>query len=237
MKRLFSVIVLSVVFAAISWAGTVQKVSGDVMADFGKGWVPVKVGMKIPNKTDLMTGFDSSITIRYDAGEFVVQELSQVTFKEKSNSKRVDNELALKLGRVRVKYQKLKSRKQTSFKVTTPRGSASVRGTEEEVVYFPDFGMQVRVLLGHVDAFSQTGMRVAVRQGGSAQSGNGLIVKGTVDQIKGHVQGEFASLRNRGQHTLSPNEVNSLIDRIFHSGSIDKIINDTDSILHEPERL
>jgi len=233
MKRLISVIVLSVFFAAISWAGTVQKVSGDVMADFGKGWAPVKVGTKIPNGTDLMTGFDSSITIRYGVGEFVVQELSQVTFKEKSNSKRVDNELDLKLGRVRVKYQKLKSRKQTSFKVTTPRGSASVRGTEEEVVYFPDFGMQVRVLLGHVDVFSQTGMRVAVRQGGSAQSGNGLTVKGTVNQIKGHVRGAFASFRNRRGGGISPADVNRLVDRVFgeHSRLINDILN------HEPERI
>ncbi len=234
MKRISGIIFwlsLILLFAVRMWAGTVQSISGDAMADLGKGWTPVKVGMKIPNGTDLMTGFDSKIVIKYGAGEFTVDELSQVTFKEKTSKNRVDNELDLKLGKVRVKYQKLQSRKETSFKVTTPRGSASVRGTEEEVLYFPDFGMKVRVLIGHVDVRSRAGMQVSVRQGGEATSGHGVTVRGTVDQITAGVQGQFGN--GERAHRPSANEINHLVNGIFGGVRVHLPAD----LQNEPERL
>ncbi len=159
-----------VLTAASAYAGKVKSVKGDVKAMIGGKWQTAKTGMQINDGTAIMTGFSSSVVITYGAGEFKLKELSKATYTEKTKDDKTKSGVNLELGKVKVKYDKQASQGKIGFTVQTPDGSASVRGTEELVMYFPDKGMTVIVLIGEVSIENISGIVGSLFVGQEAQS-------------------------------------------------------------------
>lgn len=161
MKK-FYVLVLMLAMVPALFAGTVKSVKGKVDVMVGSKWTKATKGMYIKNGTKIMTGLNSSIKVQTKTGYFQVRELSMVTYKDKGTGHQ--QTIALKSGKVKVRYKKISGIK-TSFKVQTPKGTASVRGTEELVSFSPIAGMTVIVYVGHVDIVDGAGNKIATYEG------------------------------------------------------------------------
>lgn len=181
-------VVLLVLTAAYAYAGKVKSVKGDVKAMIGGKWQAAKAGMQINDGTALMTGFSSSVVITYGAGEFKLQELSKATFTEKTKADLTKSGVNLEMGKVKVKYDKQAAQGKIGFTVQTPEGSASVRGTEELVIYFPDLGMSVFVLVGEVSIDNISGISGSLFVGQGAQP-EGLGIDPNSDQLNEFLTG------------------------------------------------
>jgi hypothetical protein len=165
MKKII-IILFILGFFNLLFAGKVTEVKGqaDVMQD-GK-WQKAEAGMAIDNNTKIMTGINSSLKIETKGGFYIVKELSMVTFNEISKDKSLDQKVSIEVGKVRVRFTKIAGIK-SSFKVQTPKGTASVRGTEKEPSYFPIAGMNVLVIEGSSDISDNNGNSFIARQGES----------------------------------------------------------------------
>ncbi|MCX7679631.1 MAG: FecR family protein, partial [Spirochaetes bacterium] len=70
--------------------------------------------------------------------------------------------IGLKYGAINAKVKKIATVR-TQFKISTPIATSSVRGTEEEVSYGPQWGMIVKVLEGAVDLNNDTGISNTIK--------------------------------------------------------------------------
>ncbi|MFN4217518.1 MAG: FecR domain-containing protein, partial [Brevinematales bacterium] len=84
----------------------------------------------------------------------VVKPMTLITYTEKTAGENVSTDVGLKNGTVEVKYTKPPQGK-VEFRVQTPKGTASVRGTEEVVSYDAIQGMRVTVVSGRVEALGR----------------------------------------------------------------------------------
>ncbi len=227
MKR-SSLIAAMLLLASQLFAGKVISVSGKVDVMSGGAWQKARVGMNIDNNTRIMTGVNGQMKVSSAHGTFIVKELSMVTYKETSSDKgtKVDQNLDMKMGKVQVKFQKVDGVKAT-FKVKTPKGTASVRGTELVVIYYPTAGMDVQVLQHVVDVLNNFGEVVP-----TAEGQNMMIT----------FEGDFRDKLNelREQFDLDPSEwsrddqtswriINDILDDVFDYTR--------NNLSNEPERL
>lgn len=205
--------------AASLYAGTVLEVSGSAEAFIGGKWTAITKGMKIPDGSKIMTGVASSVKIETVGGFFEIKELSQATFSEKVDEKTADHKVALDVGRVRVRFVKPQGVK-AGFRVTTPKGTASVRGTEEEVSYRPGFGMETTVFEGSIDVIDNAGLGFISLQG---QEGGVNELGKLVDPTDG-LEDEFGYISGID----APEDIiGTIIDDFFNGYFVD----------NEPERL
>ncbi|MCX7883326.1 MAG: FecR family protein [Brevinematales bacterium] len=140
-----------ILFPCFVYSGEVVSVEGDVKAFVNKAWQVVKKGDKISSGTKIMTGIKSSVEIQSPYVRVVVKPMTLLTYTEKTEAQNVSTDVGLQNGSVEVKYTKPPQGK-VEFRVQTPKGTASVRGTEERVSYDTIGGMKVTVLSGHVEA-------------------------------------------------------------------------------------
>lgn len=214
----------AVLFLAVPlFAGTVKEVKGDVDLLIGGKWQKASVGMDVGNNTKIMTGMDSSIRIDNTTGHFIVKELSMVTYSEKVTDKEIDQKVSIDVGKVRVRFAKAKSIK-SSFKVQTPKGTASVRGTEEEVGYYPLMGMSVDVILGLIEIADNNGNGSQFGQGENGGVGQNGELYGNSD-----LNQQFSDLL---QQFSDDDTQNDLLE-----DALDDFFNDLFGALNEPERL
>jgi hypothetical protein len=127
-----------------------------------------------------MTSVNSTIRIDNRTGHFIVKELSMVTYHEKSTDKQLDQRLSIEVGKVRVRFAKAQNIR-SSFKVQTPKGTASVRGTEEDVSYYPSAGMDVNVIEGNIDVGDNNGNSFGASGGENGGVGNNGNLYGDTD--------------------------------------------------------
>ncbi len=215
--------ILAVMAAIPLYAGKVRTVAGSVDVLEGGKWVRARQGMEIRDNTKIMTGMDSSITIDGKAGTVTVRELSMVTYGEKSTDKSVDQKVDLSIGKVRVRFTKARGIR-SSFKVQTPKGTASVRGTEKDVFGYPVSGFGVNVLSGGADISDNYGnsfLAGAGEQGGVGGDG-GLFGDGDIN-------GGDAGFGNQFGDDDAFND--------FLNDFLDDFYNDLFNFLDEPERL
>lgn len=222
MKKLFLLSVV-VFIAAPLFAGTVKDVKGDVDVLIGGKWQKASSGMDIGDNTKIMTGISSTIRIDNTTGHFIVKELSMVTYREKISDKEIDQKLSIDVGKVRVRFAKAKSIK-SSFKVQTPKGTASVRGTEEEVGYYPLMGMSVEVILGLIELVDNNGNGSGMGQGENGGVGQNGELYGNSD-----LNEEFAGI------------LDQFSDHDYENGALEDSLRDffdhLFGALNEPERL
>jgi len=215
MKRLLMVI-SAVAIANIMSAGTIKEVSGSVDLLINDKWTPAKVGTEIKDNTKIMTGMSADLKVDTKGGTFEVKELSMVSFHETSTDKTSDQKISIDVGKVKVHFTKIQGI-QSSFKVQTPKGTASVRGTEEEVGYFPSLGMQVFVLEGSIDVADQNGSSFIADQGQKANVTSGGDLQGQNDLNSDKTGQNDTKTDNDTQN----NSINDNLNNIFndHTGT------------------
>jgi hypothetical protein len=229
MKK-FSISVLLVILSAPVFAGNIISVSGKVDVLTGGKWQRARVGMKIYDGTRIMTGVKGYMKVQSPQGTFSVSKLSMVTFHEKRSSKNVVQKIDMKMGKVHVKFTHIKGIN-ASFTVKTPQGTASVRGTEKIVTYYPASGMDVQVLRGVVSVFNNFGTVVPTSKGQSLK----ITLNGDFQDKINVLREKFELDRQdwNNSDNVKWRIINDILDDVFDYSQIPAIL----SALNEPEKL
>lgn len=209
MKKLFIVLLLTIAAAFQAYAGTIESVTGKVDVMIGGAWKTATVGMTIADGTKIMTGMDSSVKIKTTGGFFQVKELSMVTFREQTAENTSHQQVQVNMGTVNVQFQRVQGAN-TSFQVQTPRGTASVRGTWEEVTYYPMTGMSVTVIEGSIIVIDLNGNSLTLSQDQIAQVAQAGITA-TDDLLKQYF-GDYGSVN---LDDISQEQINQMIQGLF----------------------
>jgi hypothetical protein len=181
--------------------------------------------MEIKNGDKIMTGINSSVRVETAGGFFEVKELSMATFREASFAGSHDQKISLETGKVKVRFSKVAG-EQASFKVQTPRGTASVLGTEEDVGFTSFKGMTVEVIDGHVGIFNNQGNGFTAGHGEhGGVGGSGLF---------GNFENIYSGLDQNNPFTDN-DTINNTIGGGLRSFTIQQIFQPQS--IPEPERL
>jgi hypothetical protein len=175
MKKLIVALTAMFLFAAFALPAkiTVKAVKGNVAYKKGGGWKKLRKGMNLSEGTSVLSSSGSFALLSLNGHSVTVRPSSRVKVYESGLSKSSsNNHVGVSHGSVKVKVKKMKKVK-TSFKVSTPVATSSVRGTEEVVSFGPSQGMKVRVISGVVDIANDKGIssRVSGKQKFAASSG------------------------------------------------------------------
>ncbi|OHD56099.1 MAG: hypothetical protein A2Y33_01485 [Spirochaetes bacterium GWF1_51_8] len=227
--RIVLSLLLAFAVAANVYAGKVKSVKGDVKVMVGGKWQAVKVGAEISDGTAIMTGYGASIVVSYAAGEFKLQELSKATYTEKKKADLTKSGVNLDMGKVKVKYDKQAAQGKVGFTVQTPDGSASVRGTEELVSYFPDLGTSILVLVGEVSISNISGATGSLY--GDQQSGFGGLGLDPNSEDVGNLLSDLSDGELDDEDVFDQLLQDLLQDIIHELPSLDDLLS------KEPERL
>ncbi|MGQ9842896.1 MAG: FecR family protein [Spirochaetota bacterium] len=134
------------VFAAI----TVVSVKGDVLYSTKAAFAPLQKGMQLNEGTKIQTGPQSKAVLDIDGNILTIKPLTLIkVYKNTATKGESINSIGLSYGSVNAKVKKLPQVK-TSFLITTPVATSSVRGTEQDTSFGPGFGMQVTVPEGEL---------------------------------------------------------------------------------------
>lgn len=156
---LFILFCISSSFAAIR----VVSVKGQAAFKTGNQWNQLRSGMGLPVGAKVSTGADSTVVLKIDDHTVTIKPLSMMKIYENSVKKEERNtRIGLRRGSIRARVSREK-RIRTTFKVSTPVATSSVRGTEEEISYGPNNGMVVRVIEGNVWGANKNGIRKIVK--------------------------------------------------------------------------
>jgi len=172
-KRLLFMMVVSLLSAPLFAEVTVQSVKGTAGVLEAKKLTPVKVGMKLKDDATVVTGANSEVNLLVNNGIITLKSLTTAKLRgvsiTKSDSKA---DVALRSGTVVSDVKQITGLK-TSFTVTTPVGTSSVRGTRHTISYSPGRGMRVAVASGVVAVRSNRGATKPVAQGQQFTEGQG----------------------------------------------------------------
>lgn len=115
---------------------------------------PISVGMGLANDATVVTGANSELTIQINNGTVTFKSLTTAKLSGISLSPTASTaDVALRSGTVVSDVRQIQGLK-TSFTVSTPVGTSSVRGTMHSVSYSRERGMTVSVAVGVVDVDS-----------------------------------------------------------------------------------
>ncbi len=175
-KTIFSIIFVLAFFVslqmyALNNNATVYKLKGEAYFKTGKSdWKKLEIGTKLDAGDEIFTGIRSVVLIQLeDKTKLLVDSLTHFKFAklkiEKPGAAGSSNvSLSLNLGSLSANVTR-GSGMDKSFGVSTPAGTASVRGTKKVVRYAPDKGMDVNVLSGVVDVVSSLNRSLSVSSG------------------------------------------------------------------------
>lgn len=154
---LFSILLIFAYGTAYSEI-VVKTAKGEVAVKKGREWIPLNAGQRLEEGDKISTGINSSAVIDIDGSLLTVKQLTMMKIsKNKKSGESVDTNIGLKFGSLNAKVEKLGKLK-TSFKITTPVATSSVRGTEEEVSYGAKSGMTIDVIEGTVVGENNNGI-------------------------------------------------------------------------------
>ncbi len=138
---------------------TVKSVKGEVAYKKGRQWKPLKKGQALAEGTKISTGVRSSAKINIDGHNLTIKQLTMMkVFRSRTTKKKRSTHLGLKFGGLRARVKRIK-RLKTSFKITTPVATSSVRGTDESNFYGSKIGMILEVNEGNVDGEDPDGTK------------------------------------------------------------------------------
>ncbi|MEW6525834.1 MAG: FecR domain-containing protein [Spirochaetota bacterium] len=158
MKKIHTLLIITVallfvagpLFAAI----TVVSVKGEALYSDGGAFKPLQKGMQLKEGTKIQTGAKSQAVLDIDGHIVTIKSLTLIkVYKNIAKKDESTNSLGLKYGSINAKVKKLPQVK-TSFLITTPVATSSVRGTEQNTSFGPGFGMQVTVPEGELNVQS-----------------------------------------------------------------------------------
>ncbi|MBN2038519.1 MAG: FecR domain-containing protein [Spirochaetes bacterium] len=151
-KNLIFIILLLLLFSGTAFAKiVVQSSKGDAAFKKDRNWVPLKKGMTLSEGTKISTGVRSWAVLDIDGDTVKINQLTMMkVFRNRPTPVEKNTHLALKHGSLKARIQKIGKLK-TSFRISTPVATSSVRGTEELVSYGARSGMTIEVLEGIVE--------------------------------------------------------------------------------------
>ena len=163
MKRLYIyLIVIGVVVSLQSQAFAlirVVSVKGRVAYKEGASWKGLAPGRTLRPGTKISTGVRSRAVLQVDNHRVIIRPLTMMKIYENRRRKGVERtRLGLRRGGIRAKITRSK-RIRTSFKISTPVATSSVRGTDEGVSYGPGRGMIIRVYQGLIEGENNLGAK------------------------------------------------------------------------------
>jgi hypothetical protein len=150
----------------------VYKIKGEVYFKTTGDWKVMEVGNSLDSGDEVFTGINSLVLIQLeDKTKILVDSLTHFKFSKLAIRRpgydgSSDVSLSLSLGSLSANVVK-SSGMSKSFGVSTPAGTASVRGTKKRVTYSPDEGMEVKVLSGVVDVVDSLNRSISVSGGTS----------------------------------------------------------------------
>jgi len=146
---------------------TVSAVKGTVGVMEAKKLTPVTVGMKLKDDATVVTGANSEVTLSINNGMITLKSLTTAKMGNVVKTPTTSSAaVALRSGTVVSEVKQITGLK-TSFTVTTPVGTSSVRGTSHSVSFSPARGMEVAVSSGVVAVASNRGATKPVAAGNS----------------------------------------------------------------------
>jgi len=165
LKRvIYLVVTFFFVFSVSGFAKiTVKSVRGKVSYKTGRVWKVLSKGMSLKEGTKISTGVRGRTVIKLNNHFLRIRPLTMIKlYENKSKNKSSLTRIGLRRGSVRAKINRKKNVR-TVFKISTPVATSSVRGTEEEVSYGPNAGMQIEVIIGKIEALSENGIKKFVQ--------------------------------------------------------------------------
>ncbi|MBN2402333.1 MAG: FecR domain-containing protein [Spirochaetes bacterium] len=194
---ILSVIIFFIRFALTSFAEiTVVSVKGQAKYKTGRQWIDLKPGLKLPEGVKISTGVKSGAVLNVNGSSVTISQMSMLKIEENNLSRTESNTtIGLKRGGLRARVSRVKTLK-TSFKISTPIATSSVRGTEQEVFYGPGTGMLIKVLEGEILGENMNGLRRFLRGKLTFRQDNGKpspdnIAGGLIDETKGGLIGNL----------------------------------------------
>jgi hypothetical protein len=137
---------------------TVESTKGEVAYKAGKQWIPLTKGQVLEEGAKISTGMKSWALINIDNSTVRIEQLTMMKiYRNKTSTDTKDTQIGLKHGSLKARVSRLGTLK-TSFKITTPVATSSVRGTEEIVSYGSKSGMVIQVLEGVVEGSNSGGV-------------------------------------------------------------------------------
>ncbi len=180
-KSIFVMAVLICLMISISgFTAKIVSTTGKVSIQRDGDFKRAKKGMKLKEGDIIVTGSRSALLIRLkDNSTIEVHALSILKLDllqglasrpgQSKKRKKYRVKLKLKIGGIRANVPVVKGLKK-KFQVQTPKGTASVRGTEKLVRYSQDRGIQLTVTRGIVLLETNLGSGKSVRKGERSES-------------------------------------------------------------------
>ncbi len=167
MKRIAVMMFLALFSSPLFADVTVKAVKGTAGVMDSKKLTPVTAGMKLKDDATVVTGANSEVTILLNNGIITLKSLTTARLSGiKVTPTSSTAAVALRSGTVVSEVKQITGLK-TSFTVTTPVGTSSVRGTTHTISYSPGRGMEVAVASGVVAVSSNRGSTKPVAAGNS----------------------------------------------------------------------
>jgi hypothetical protein len=173
MKRIGIAVTIALLLFTVVQAGaqkaTFRTVTGKVEIQVpGQAWMPATVGMEVPLKATISTGFGGGAVLELGATTLTVRQLTRLRIDELSTQNKVtQTNLTMPVGRIRADV-KATAGNATDFKLRSPVSTAAVRGTG-----FETDGTYLTVFESVVAFLSQSGISISVGTGET-----GLIADG-----------------------------------------------------------
>ncbi len=180
-KTIFIMTVLTCLIISISgFTAKIVRTTGKVSIQRDGDFSRAKKGMKLKEGDIIVTGSRSAVLFRLkDKSIIEVHALSILkidtlqgltsTPGQSKKRKKYKVKLKLKIGGIRANVTVVKGLKK-KFQVQTPKGTASVRGTEKLVRYSQDRGIRLTVTRGTVLLQTNLGSGKSVRKGETSES-------------------------------------------------------------------
>lgn len=164
-KKYFTIIFLMLVHAVSSSFAevTVVSIKGNARYKAGNQWLPLAPGIKLAEGTKISTAVRSEVALKVNGDDLIVRQMTMIKIEQNLLSANQSNStIGLKRGGLNAKIARDRKVK-TSFKVSTPVATSSVRGTWEEISYGPGMGMVIKVIEGEILAENRFGASNLVR--------------------------------------------------------------------------
>jgi hypothetical protein len=192
----------------VSVSGPAQKMTPGAAAP---QWEPLKADDKLDEMTIVRTGLNATVVLRFeDRGQFTINSATKIGISEfRKEGSVVKGEVGLKYGSVHASVDS--SRGATSFQVSTPVATLSVRGSTSNIGYTADGGAGVSSQSGNWQMTTGSGGTQTV---GPNESGNS---QGTLSV---NLTNQLRSVLQVTSFGLTGNERNALLNQGTGRGSI-----------------
>jgi hypothetical protein len=135
----------------------VEATKGETAFKKGNQWVQLTKGQNLEEGTKISTGAKSWVELNIDGDSLRINQLTMMKiFTNKITKNDKDTHLGLKHGSLKARIGKLGTLK-TSFKITTPVATSSVRGTDEFNWQGAKSGNLVQALTGIIEVEDRNG--------------------------------------------------------------------------------